>query len=392
VRHRYRNFDTLRLVAAAAVLLTHAYYVVDGGRLVEPFAKLYGSRFELGEIGVYVFFVISGFLITGSFTRRRSTSAYLVKRVLRIFPGLIVCAAICAFVLGAIFTTLPLHRYFDSRGPTHYFLFTSILWRTADWGLPGVNFSNSGAGPIVNGSVWTLGPEFCCYLAVAALGLIGLLRWGPAVRVFRVVRWPLAVGTIVFLIGAHNAPERLFAHGLGNDLAWLALYFAAGSLLFFVYQRWRPPTWAVVACALGLVIDCIAVAHFWPTNSTAPGILEPDTLFALLGSVVVIHIGTSTRWSLGNGARYGDMSYGIYLYGWPIEQVVRHLLGSAASPLGVFALALPAAATAGWFSWHLIEKRMLALAPRITRWIQTPVTALRTASGLRGAAGQGLEP
>ncbi len=126
-RRRYRNFDTLRLLAAAAVLLTHAYYVVDGHQLVEPFAKLYGSRFELGEIGVYVFFVISGFLITGSFARRRSTSAYLVKRVLRIFPALIVCAAICAFVLGAVFTTLPLHRYFDSHGPVHYFLFTSIL-------------------------------------------------------------------------------------------------------------------------------------------------------------------------------------------------------------------------------------------------------------------------
>jgi len=378
VGHRYRNFDTLRLLAASVVLLTHAYYIV-GRQSVEPLARLYGTRFEAGEIGVYVFFVISGFLITGSFARRRSTVAYLVKRVLRIFPGLIVCAAICAFVLGAVFTRLSLHRYYGQHGVIHYFLYTSILWRTADWGLPGVSFSNAGAGPIVNGSVWTLGPEFCCYLAVAALGLIGLLRWPPAVRAFRVVRWPLAVGVIVVAIWLHDEP---LGQGLKNDLCWLALYFAAGSVLFFIYERRRPPTWLVIVCALGLLIDCVLVARHWPllsgaAYSAAPGILEPDTLFALLGSVVVIHVATSKRLSLGNGARYGDMSYGMYLYGWPIEQVAGHLLGAGATAAGVFALSLPTAAIAGLASWHLVEKRMLGLAPRITRRLETiwrPVT------------------
>lgn len=115
---RYRNFDALRLIAAGTVVVTHAFELGRRTDSSDPLVLLLGPHELLGVYGVYVFFIISGFLITRSFMRRRSLAGYLTRRVLRIFPALIVSVLACAFVVGPALTQWPLRAYL-----THHHLY-----------------------------------------------------------------------------------------------------------------------------------------------------------------------------------------------------------------------------------------------------------------------------
>jgi peptidoglycan/LPS O-acetylase OafA/YrhL len=90
-------------------------------------------------------------------------------------------------------------------------------------------------------------------------------------------------------------------------------------------------------------------------------------LFPILASYPLIALGMTSSISLGNAARFGDLSYGTYLYGWPIEQVVRSLAGERLSGWPLFLISFPLAAACGWLSWHLVEKHALVLKRLVGR-------------------------
>src|SRR6185312_3238602 len=110
-RRHENNFDALRLVAALSVVFSHAFLIAEGSEASEPFVRLTGNQCVLGLVGVFVFFIISGYLVTGSFLRHPEPGRFALKRGLRIFPGLAVNLLVCALVLGALVTTLPLGDY-----------------------------------------------------------------------------------------------------------------------------------------------------------------------------------------------------------------------------------------------------------------------------------------
>src|SRR5207237_3647354 len=110
--NRFPNFDTLRLLAASAVIFSHAFGITEGHERNEPFVRMLGAGQIAGLYGVYVVFIISGFLIPRSCLLRTTAIEYLVRRCLRVTPGLAVCAVICAFIVGAAFTTLPRAQYY----------------------------------------------------------------------------------------------------------------------------------------------------------------------------------------------------------------------------------------------------------------------------------------
>src|ERR1700728_122809 len=172
---RDNNFDALRLLAAATVICSHSFLIADGNENSEPLIVLSGRQSILGLAGVFVFFAISGFLVTQSFVETRSPWRYLLKRCLRIFPGFFVALVLAGFVLAPMVTTLPLHQYFLSPAPYRY-VFWNMLFDLRQHELPGVMFVDNPVGLEVNGSLWTLGYEFQMYLMVLALGLLGLLR------------------------------------------------------------------------------------------------------------------------------------------------------------------------------------------------------------------------
>ena len=182
--HRENNFDSVRLIAAAAVIYGHAHPLTQ-----TPDRVFWGNSVE--SFAVKVFFVISGFLITASWLSDPSPFRYFAKRALRIFPALAVVVAVSALVLGPLVTTLPLSSYFASPQVPAYF--SNIALRPVYY-LPGV-FDRLPYPGAVNGSLWSLPAEFAMYLLLPLLCVLGAklrFRWVPAVATVGLCCWSLS--------------------------------------------------------------------------------------------------------------------------------------------------------------------------------------------------------
>lgn len=330
---RWQNFDAIRLVAATLVVLSHSFLLSGTGYGLEPLVRLFGYHRDLGILAVGAFFVISGFLITSSYVHRASALSFLVNRVLRIFPGLIVCTIVSALLIGPwfardgiAFVTAPETWEFISR--------TAFLQREGGQHFPAELYAGM-QGHALLGTTWTLAAEFQCYVLVLLLGLLGALRLPVAVALVAVGMWVFGQQEDAIML------EALTATGV---------FFAAGMTLYFVHARWRPTHAIVGLAAVGLVASAVAG--------------RPMEGFALFGSVLLIQLATTDRVRLPDLARHGDLSYGVYLYGFPAQQIVRAAWGSSITWWQLFALAMPLALGAAWLSWHFVESRALALARR----------------------------
>lgn len=327
---RVCNFDSMRLVAAASVIFSHAFAIAEGSEHNEPLVRLLGPGNIVGIYGVFTFFIISGYLITASFLSS-PLSGYFVKRCLRIFPGLILCLFVTT--AAALTYLASLDRLHGSTvfAAARYVLKSAMLLDTSSQGLPGLFFSHNDYGTILNGSLWSIGPEFACYVLVALLGVSRLLTW-----------W-VALLLLVFGVLLH-------ASALLGNIGFVLPFFMAGVLI-----RLRPTAFAATKmpaiALLGLIVGVT--------------IGQPMLAFALFGSVLIIRAGLS-QWQLPSPTRFGDLSYGIYLYGWPIEQAVR-LIGGDATPWWiVFSVSLVLASLAAAASWSIIEHPALRVAKKLS--------------------------
>src|SRR5437763_3287343 len=143
--HRRNNFDALRLIAAVSVIFSHSFLIAEGSQNNEPLIRLTGNQAILGLTGVFVFFAISGFLVTQSFEQTGNPWHYLVKRGLRIFPGLFVATLVSAFVLGPLVTDLPLAAYLSQAEPYAYVVGNTLLDQSVHQ-LPRVQFADNQVG------------------------------------------------------------------------------------------------------------------------------------------------------------------------------------------------------------------------------------------------------
>lgn len=341
---RHNNFDLLRLLAALSVILSHAFLLSENSQDHDPLMILTGGQTVLGVVGVFVFFTISGYLITQSFDATPSPLVFLAKRALRIFPGLILCLVVCVFVIGPLVTSLPLVDYFGRREPYLFLLHNAVL--DVDYNrLPGVEFWPGNIGGIVNGPLWSLPCEVLMYLMLFALGVCRLLT-------LRVALGLLALGIVFVWFDA--------AAILGGAL-WLLGFFAAGICLYrlpgphLVRGRWA--LLALAGLALSIPLRLFLVA------------------FPLFGSYLVIYLALNRRLPKVPAARFGDLSYGLYIYGWPIEQCVVYFGGGALPWSAVFAISLGLALPAAFLSWHAIEARCRWRGRRGEARSLTPVSA-----------------
>ncbi len=329
---RRNNFDALRLLAAASVIFSHSFLIAEGTQKHEWLIRLTGNQSILGLCGVFVFFAISGFLITQSFEQTADPLRFLAKRALRIFPGLFVASLIAAFVLAPIVTTLEPRVFFSLPEPYRFVIGNTLLYQVVHE-LPGVMFVNNAAGLEVNGSMWTLRPEFIMYLMVLGLGVTRLLTLPVALLL-------LALGIACLSFDALD-----FLGGWG----WMLGFFAAGMVLYKLRAtRIFDGRVALVALA-GLVLS-VQLRQFIP-------------LFPLFGCYLALWLALTPRLPVIPAARFGDLSYGLYIYGWPVEEAVIWCLGGRALWWQVFAIALPVTASLAFLSWHLVERPALRLKP-----------------------------
>jgi peptidoglycan/LPS O-acetylase OafA/YrhL len=333
--HRQNNFDALRLVAALAVILSHAFLIAQGTEKNDPLNWLTGNQCMLGLTGVFVFFAVSGFLVTQSFEQTHSPLRYLIKRVLRIFPAYLVCLVVTAFLLGPVVTTLPLGEYLRRPEPYNYLYYNSFFdIRVHE--LPGVMFVDNQVGLEVNGSLWSLGAEFDMYLMVLGLGMLRLLKL------------PVCVALLALGMACIHFDQLSFLGGWG----WTLSFFASGMILYKLRDT-RIFDWRIALLALtGLAIS-IPLRQF-------------ILLFPVCGCYLALYLALHPKLPIIPATRFGDLSYGLYIFGWPSEQVVIWLLHGQTSWWLEFLLATLLAGGLAFLSWHLVEKRALRLKPRGT--------------------------
>jgi peptidoglycan/LPS O-acetylase OafA/YrhL len=334
---RFRNFDTIRLAAAASVVFSHAFLISDGHEGNEPFVRLTGNI--LGIHGVFVFLIISGFLVTQSLYASPSLLSFAWKRFLRIYPALAVCAIVSAFIIAPFFSDLSWNKYVQSLIGVKYIAKVLLLYDTS--GIPTVQFYNQGPqwlGYDINGSLWSIASEIYCYMILFILAVLGLVSIPTALI-------GLIAGSV--LLQAYLLFPQLVSDTAIINLLYTVPSFAAGVVMYFVHSHFGISKAPALICCGALLL-------------TAP-MGYSMLLFPILAGYPLIALGVTRSISLGNAARFGDLSYGTYLYGWPIEQVVRSLAGDTLSGWSLFLISFPLATACGWLSWHLVEKHALAL-------------------------------
>jgi peptidoglycan/LPS O-acetylase OafA/YrhL len=342
---RRNNFDALRLLAAISVIFSHSFLIADGTQRHEPLIWLTGNQSILGLTGVFVFFAISGFLVTQSFEETGDPLRFLAKRALRIFPGLFVAALLSALVLAALVTTLEPSAYFSRPEPYRYVIGNTLLDQSVHE-LPGVMFVNNPVGLEINGSMWTLRIEFIMYLMVLGLGVTRLLTLPIAVLL-------LALGIACLHL---NALDFLGSWG------WLLGFFAAGMVLYKL-RATRVFDGRIALLALAGLVLSVPLREFIP-------------MFPVFGCYLALWLALTPHLPAIPAARFGDLSYGLYIYGWPVEAGVIWFLGGRAQWWQVFAIALPATAAIAFLSWHLIERPALRLKPGARRRAVFPSSAV----------------
>ncbi len=335
------NLDFIRFVAASGVILSHAFPLGEGTGTREPLEDFTRGQLTLGRLCVAVFLVISGLLITQSYERSPDLARYTWARVLRIFPGLAVALLASAFVLGPALTELPLGAYL--RAPeTYLYLWRNLTLYAPQWELPGV-FSGNAFPKAVNGSLWTLVYEVGFYLLVAVLGAAGLLR-----------RW-------VALAGWVAAAVVPFVPYVGPRLNfWPELYlsFGGGLALYLLRDRVRMSPWVALGCVGALVLTArMGVGFRYAVGSC--------------GTYLVLYLAFLPS-RLADFARYGDFSYGVYIYAFPVQQLVTFVLGGRVDWWVNASVSFPVVVGLAALSWHWVEKpalRWKGSPPALLTWL-----------------------
>jgi peptidoglycan/LPS O-acetylase OafA/YrhL len=341
---RQPSFDFIRVAAALAVLYSHSFALYG---LPEPQVAELGEN--VGTLAVTVFFAVSGFLICQSWEHDSHVTRFAVRRALRILPGLFVAVAFTTFIAGAISTRLPLAEYLTSRTTWAYFINNVFL-------IAGV-FSPAGAFEDTphqgaNGSLWTLRYEVLMYAMLALVALTARLR-AFCVGAFLVfaISW---VAMAAWQVRDYSLPLPLvWRVGLEFDayrIARLGAFFFGGSCLF-LFRR-RVPVSTVAAGML--LVACLTVPSDWavPTLIVAVPYLTFVAAHRLPARLVDV--------------RGWDLSYGIYIYAFPVQQLVsgfclEHGLGWFISLAMSTAITLALAA----MSWRVVERPALRLKERL---------------------------
>lgn len=330
------NFNFIRLVLAILVLLAHAPELIDGDRHREILTNIFHTL-SFGELAVDGFFLLSGYLILQSWQRKPRFTSFLKKRILRIYPGFIVASLVSIFIVTPL-AIQPIDFWQPVDLLTH--LQRIVFLDTPN--APGHVFQGD-PYPKVNGSMWTIFHEFRCYVLVAILGVIGGLN--------RSTVW-LVMSALVFVV--HNLPlatcfpqlSAEFAHQV-SDLTRLLTFFCAGGCFYLLRDRIQYTTKHALL-ALGVVIISLfsePLLHLTLPTLGGYGFFW----FAFLKI-------PSLKWF----RTASDVSYGVYLYGWPTEKLLIWYLSSL-SPWAIFVCAVGITYACGFISWHLVEKPCLRL-------------------------------
>jgi peptidoglycan/LPS O-acetylase OafA/YrhL len=336
------NFDFIRFLAALIVILAHSNYLLNPNAK-DLLIKYFNIGIRLPELGVAIFFVISGYLISKSVLSSSSVVNYIWKRSLRIFPGLFVALLFSVFVLGPILTDSKISDYFTSKN-TFKYLFNITLYKT--YGRLENVFSTFECKTF-NGSLWTLAYEFSFYM----LSILLI----PLAKLKVMTKYVILLLLIFCLI------LRMY---IGDNIVWydysspmllglkissfftFGIYFLSGALFYFFENEIKNNS-TLVIIVLSITISLLLLLQM---KAIIAHLLVPLSVFSI----------SFMKGRLNSFGQMGDFSYGMYIYAYPIQQTIIYFLGNEMNILTHFLLSFIMTMPFAIFSWNFIEKRALS--------------------------------
>jgi len=330
------NFQLVRLLAASMVVETHSHILFyDDSRIA-----YLNQPFHLSFLGLPAFFFLSGLLVTQSFFKSSSSKNFLWKRFLRIYPAAWFCLLTTAFIMGPAVTTLPLKDYFSS--PQLYRLLVSLSLFHTNLYLPGV-FTHSVLGTSsTNASLWTISLELKLYLALTFAGPV--IKKIPAAKHLLL---PVIVSAVAFY-GWKNpsipsAVKPWCTYGV-QFLSGVACYLYRDKIIIRPFLILLLPFLFFLSFRLHI--------YFY-------------TAYLLIPATVILS-GTFAVTQLHRITPAPDLSYGIYIFAFPIQQLIANYI-LPSGPIQFFLLSMAAIIPVAIISWYGIEKRALGLKNRVSR-------------------------
>ena len=320
------NFDILRLIASLCVLYAHEF-IFREPKLHYFDNSLLNKSAVIGEIAVCFFFVLSGLLLTNSLLK--NTHYFLIKRILRIFPALFLCLFVSVFVIGPLFSALSVHEFYSHPKTWLYLVGNSIL--NIQWVLPGVFIK----GPFFNGSLWTLGYEFLCYLFLASLSRLRILNNYFLSNLICIV----IIGFSIYLY-----PDTL---PLGHPPIYAM--FALGILLA-INQHFIKIKLTYFFLLIFISIIFIDNKHF---------------SYHILVFTFIYFLLWTAQFAFLKNKLPCDLSYSIYLFGLPVQFLIAEIYPNLGF-MNYLLLSLLFLTPISLVSWFFIEKPAIKLGSTIS--------------------------
>jgi peptidoglycan/LPS O-acetylase OafA/YrhL len=342
---RSNNLDFLRLVLAISVVYCHCYILFYGSEEgVEPLWVASGKQLSIGTAALNFFFLISGFLIIQSWNNSNGFIDFLKKRILRVYPGYIVASLLCVLLLAPIGTRDWFMPYGYWKLYYEHINIPKVLFRMFELNKPAVPWTlkNAPYPGDINGPLWTIRYEFYCYLFIPLAAIAGFFRK----KYFVLILFGISIVSHLLQqyenLSLFNWQEYMLI-GKPDFFPRFLTYFLAG-ICFYNYRNIIPRS------RILLVISLLMIP--------ASTIIFKGLIFTLsfFGSYVLFYIAFSKAIPLENFAARGDFSYGVYIYAWPVQQLLILFLRKHLNIGLLFTLTMMITLVMAYLSWHFIEK------------------------------------
>ncbi|MEJ5049036.1 acyltransferase [Chryseobacterium culicis] len=340
---RSNNFDFLRLVFASFVVISHSY-ALSGAAHGDPLSQLTNGQMEFSYLGVHGFFIISGYLIFKSLLRCKGLPDFYWKRLLRLFPALLVVLFLTVFLAPAVYeSSVP----YLKNTSVYTYIPQNITLFFRQKGIDGV-FESNPYKYSINGSLWTICYEFSMYVMVSLLFFI------------REKTYLKIIVTLLFISSyAFSLFHPYFLHGLfmkmelgSNHFYNLMCFFVGGMIMTYLNTNKRTENILIILSSIVFIASIyLNISHY--------------TCYITLPLLVILLGKSSTRYLNKVGDTIGDTSYGIYIYSFPIQQTLVYFFKLDTAMLFIFSL--PLSILLGYASWHLIEKKALGYKDLLTK-------------------------
>lgn len=331
---RSNNFDIIRFLAAFLVILKHSNSLLGQEQSLI-------SHHYLPFLGVPIFFTISGYLITISAVNSKNTLVYFWKRLLRLIPGLAVALLFTVFIIGPIVSNVDLQDYFSN--PLTYRHLSMVSLYKMENIIPHVFSDNHSPG--VNGSLWTLKYEFTCYVLVFLLVTFKMHKF----KFLMLTLFILGILGRVYLGNKFYIYNYSNTYALNHNLMYLVQwgFFFFSGVIFYLFKDKIPlkgkfVLLATVIYGIILLVDYDLIKYY-------QYIYIPYALFYI----------SFIPSKLNKFGKYGDFSYGMYIYAFPVQQTFIVLLGASIHPLFLTLVASVAVFLLSYLSWNFVEKPCL---------------------------------